>query len=356
MSLLVISIILTLGVSGFCSLLEAFILSLSIAELEEFKKTYPRMGLRLEKYKIGINQTSSAILTLNTIANTAGASLVGAQASVLFKSVQIGYISGALTLGILIFSEIIPKNMGVAYRKPLRLYLVWPLAFIRFCMWPFSFMAHFTVKPFLPRSEGEDAEDEREIILLAEKSAKDGSLTQAERDMISNTLTLDDVQISEIMTPRTVVTFLDEKLTVGEVMQDFRVIPFARIPVYNDNIDNVVGMVRRRDIMVAYSEERVQNTVSELMVEIVYIPETASGGDALQLFLKKHTQLALVVDEFGSTAGVITMEDIMEHILGKEIYDETDIAIDMRELARRKALRMNRKQKSLAKEKLPGKE
>ncbi|MBN2068861.1 MAG: HlyC/CorC family transporter [Opitutales bacterium] len=343
---LVLSVAFTLGVSGFCSLLEAFVLSLSTAEIEDFRQQHPRLGTRLDLYKKTINQTSSAILTLNTMANTAGASLVGAIASDLFQSIHIGIISGILTLAILVFSEIIPKNLGVAYRRTLCFYLVCPLTLVRVVMWPFSFVAHLAVKPFLPRRQIVD-EDEREILLLAEKSAKEGSLSTVERDMISNTLSLDDVLLTDILTPRTVVTFLDGSLTVEEVMRDFKLIPFARIPVYRESIDDIIGMVRRRDIMQAYSENKPETTIESLMVEIAYIPETASGDDALQLFLKKHTQLALVVDEFGSTAGVITMEDVMEHILGREIYDETDVAIDMRDLARRKAQRLSRSRKNI---------
>lgn len=163
--------------------------------------------------------------------------------------------------------------------------------------------------------------------------------------MIANTLSLDDVRVSEIMTPRTVVTFVEAAQTVGEVSRRHKVLPFARIPVYRDSIDDVVGIVRRRDIMQAYSEDRDITPVEQLMGPICIIPETASAQDALQLFLKEHQQLALVVDEFGSTAGVVTMEDVIEHLLGREIYEESDMAIDMRELARRRATRRGGQQK-----------
>ena len=150
-------------------------------------------------------------------------------------------------------------------------------------------------------------------------------------------LSLDDVQIHEIMTPRTVVQALESHLTVDEVFKEIKILFFGRMPVYEDNIDNIVGLVRRRDLLQARANDEDETKVSEMMNDAIFVPETASAADALQQFLKAHQQCAIVVDEFGATAGVVTMEDIMEHILGKEIYEETDLAVDMRELARTKA-------------------
>lgn len=345
---LIVAIALTLGVSAFCSLLEAFILSTSVSEVESLKRRHPHLGAMLERFKTGIDETSAAILTLNTVANTLGASIVGVLAGHEFdgtpnQRLALGLVTGGMVVGILFFSEIIPKNIGVAYRKELQIYLVHPIWLVRFCMWPFSTIAKYTIRLMLPKEETADTDDnseeEEEIILLAEKRAQEGALTTSERDMISNALSLDDVHVSDLMTPRTVVTFLDESLTVGEVSAGFKVIPFARMPVYRESIDDVVGLVRRREIMQAYAEDHDNLTIGELMTDIPFVPETATALDALQLFLLKHQQLALVVDEFGSTAGVITMEDIVEHLLGREIYEDTDLAIDMRELARRRARR-----------------
>jgi CBS domain containing-hemolysin-like protein len=155
--------------------------------------------------------------------------------------------------------------------------------------------------------------------------------------MIHNALSLDDILISDIMTPRTVVTALEQNLTIEDVFSDYKNIPFARIPVYDETIDNIVGIVRRRDLLQARADDRDSVTVAELKGESIFVPDTANAADALQLFLKNHQQLGVVVDEFGSTAGVVAMEDIVEHILGREIYEESDIAVDMRVLARRKA-------------------
>lgn len=340
MSALIIAILLTLGISAVCSLLEAFILSISLAELESLKKLHPARGKRLEAFKIGLDETSSAILTMNTIANTAGAMAVGALAERLFDNFWLGVLSAGMVFGILIFSEILPKNVGVAYRKQMLPYMVYPIWMVRFLMKPLSVFAKQMLAVILHGEDPTEEEQEEEIRLLAERSAQAGALSDDERDLISNALSLDDVSIESIMTPRTVVSFLRESLTVEEVGMEFTNIPFARLPVYGENIDNIVGIVRRRDILEAGSEGRTDATMRDLKRDALFIPETASGMQALQQFIEKHQQLAVVVDEYGSTAGVVTMEDIMEHLIGEEIYEESDIAVDMRELAKKRAERL----------------
>lgn len=340
MTALVIAIVLTLSVSATCSLFEAFILSTTIAEIEGLKKDHPKIGTMLERFKIGIDETSSAILTLNTIANTAGAIVVGALAERVLDSIWLGYLSGGMVFGILMFSEILPKNIGVAYRKSLQLYIVYPIWIVRLAMSPFSYLSKKVLTLIMPNEEPTEEEQEEEIRLLAERSAQSGALSDSERDLISNALSLDDVSVESIMTPRTVVTFIRDSLTVEEVCHDFKNIPFARLPVYGETIDDIVGVVRRREILEASSEGKNELTMRDLKSDALFIPETASGLQALQLFMKKHQQIGLVVDEYGSTAGVVTMEDIVEHLLGDEIYEDSDIAVDMRELAKKRAERM----------------
>ena len=340
MTALVLAISFTLGVSAICSLLEAFILSTTMAEIESLKKHHFKLGTFLEKFKIDINETSSAILTLNTIANTAGATIVGALAAQILDSTWLGLLSAGMVLGILFFSEIFPKNIGVAYRKPLQIYLVYPLWLVRLIMKPFSFFAKQMLTVIVTHEQPTEQEQEEEIRLLAERSAQSGALSEGERDLISNALSLDDVSVESIMTPRTVVTFLKDSLTVEEVCRDLKNIPFARLPIYGETIDEIAGIVRRRDILEANSDGKTDLSMRDLKADALFVPETASGLQALQQFMKKHQQIAVVVDEYGSTAGVITMEDIVEHLLGEEIYEESDIAVDMRELAKKRAERL----------------
>lgn len=340
-----IAILFTLGVSAFCSLLEAFILSTTPSEIEDFKRIHPHRGAMLEKFKTGIDETSSAILTLNTVANTMGATIVGAIAAQLFGGTEleklfVGLTSAGMTLGILLLSEILPKNLGVIFRKPLRNYLVLPLQMVRITMKPLSKLAKGVVWVVVPKTAIQNQDDhEQEILLLADKSAKEGGLSVNERDIISNALALDELPVGDIMTPRTVVTALDQEESVDQVIERYKNIPFGRLPVYEEEVDNIVGLVRRREILQASSDDQGDRKIGDLMGDVVFTPVNASAADTLQMFLRKHHQFAVVVDEYGSMAGVVTMEDIVEHILGKEIYEEGDVAVDMRELAKVRARR-----------------
>lgn len=333
----VLAIALTLGISAFCSLLEALILSTTSAEIEGLKQSHPWRGALLERYKFQIEETTSAILTMNTIANTAGAAWIGSLAEGL--AMKVALVSGILVFSILIFSEVLPKNIGVAYRRKLQPWSVYAFGVVRILMMPASFFLKHLVSTIVKLEVPTEKEQEEEIKLLAEKSAAMGALSSNESELIKNVLSLDDSRIEEIMTPRTVTMFLSADLTVEEVCSRSKNIAFARIPVYSDGLDDIVGLVRRRDILQAYSEDKEALTMRELMNEIIYLPETASAHDALEQFLKKHQQFAVVVDEYGSTVGVLTMEDIVEHLLGDEIYEASDVAVDMRELAKKRAER-----------------
>ena len=332
----ILAIAFTIGVSALCSILEAMILSTTTAEIEGLKKKHLKRGQKLEKYKVELEETSSAILSLNTIANTLGATMVGGlavkiwpeDANILFK------ISSAMAIAILFFSEILPKNMGVLYRPALQPILIYPLTWVCAIMAPISGIVAVIVRLLLKPAETTTDSDE-EILLLAEKSAKEGTLTSNERKVIHNALSLDEMLVDQVMTPRTVLYAIDEQETVGSLFEKESNLPFARIPVFRDETENITGIVRRRDILSAKAKDQDSIRISEMASEAIYIPDNVTLDDALQIFLKKHQQLAIAVDEFGTISGVLTMEDVIEHIIGQEIFEDDDPAVDMRELARR---------------------
>ena len=336
---LIVAVALTIGISALCSTLEAMILSITPAEIEALKKNSSRKGKMLERYREEIEETTSSILSLNTIANTLGATLVGGLAEKAFgdggNSLLI--FAGGMTLGILFFAEIIPKNIAVAYRGGLQANLVYPLAVVRFVMAPISKVCKATVKAVVPQNNDREIDEEEEIILLARKGAKEGSLSNNESDLVTNALRLDDVHVRDIMTPRTVVTAFEEDMTVEKVFNMHPNVPFARVPIFAETIDSVTGIVRRRDLLQAAAEDKDEVVIKELAQDVVFVPENTSADKALRLLLAQHSQLVVVADEFGSTVGVLAMEDIIESILGQEIFEHDDIAVDMRELARRKS-------------------
>lgn len=335
---LIIAVCLTIAVSGLCSMLEAMILSLTTAELENFKLVAPRRGRLLEKYRLEIEETSSAILSLNTIANTLGATLAGGLADQTFGngSNSLLIFACGMTLGILFFAEILPKNLTVFYRSEMLGFLIPPLACVRFSMSPFSKLCKITMRAMVPTKQRKTSADEEEIILLARKGAKEGTLSSEESDWVANALLLDGVKVHEIMTPRTVMLALDEKKSVEEVFKEYPNVPFARIPIFADSIDRVSGIVRRRDLHNAVVGGNPRKSLKELSLPPLFIPENAGADKALRLLLSEHAQLSVVVDEFGSVSGVLAMEDIIESILGQEIFEPDDLAVDMRELAKRR--------------------
>ena len=333
---LAIAVAFTLVVSALCSILEAMILSTTPTDIEVLKKRNRVKGEQLEEIREDLEETISSILTLNTLANTLGAVVVGGIATKIFGEASIGIVSGAMAFSILIFSEIIPKNIGVSYRRTLQPLAVMPLRLIRSSLRPVTFVANKLVR-CLMRKKIEEAETGSEIILLAEKGAEDGELDREEVTLISNALSLASVRVSDIMTPRTVVIGAPEGERLIDLLQRLRTINFGRMPVYEKTIDEVTGIIRRRDILHSIAVGEGHKLVRDLKQEAVFFTEFSTASQALETLLEGQQQLGMVVDEFGSFAGVISMEDIIEHLIGKEIYEKDDVAVDMRQLARLKS-------------------
>lgn len=331
-----IAVAFTLLVSALCSILEAMILSTTPTDIEVLKKRNRVKGEQLEEIREDLEETISSILTLNTLANTLGAVVVGGIATKIFGEASIGIVSGVMAFSILIFSEIIPKNIGVNYRRTLQPLAVMPLRMIRSSLRPVTFVANKLVR-CLMRKKIEEAETGSEIILLAEKGAEDGELDREEVTLISNALSLASVRVSDIMTPRTVVIGAPEGERLIDLLQRLRTINFGRMPVYEKTIDEVTGIIRRRDILHSIAVGEGHKLVRDLKQEAVFFTEFSTASQALETLLEGQQQLGMVVDEFGSFAGVISMEDIIEHLIGKEIYEKDDVAVDMRQLARLKS-------------------
>ena len=277
---------------------------------------------------------SRPFLTLNTVANGVGSVIVGALCVRMFGDKSLAIITPIFAVVLLIGSEVLPKNVGVAYRQQLQPHVVYPLIWLRRILIPVTLdlqqgRAHLRRPDRAPLRGSQE-----EILLLAERGAQHGILSKNESNIIANALLLDDVRVSAIMTPRTVVTALRRNATVGEIFREYPSLPFGRMPVFGKNLDDIAGLVRRRDLLKAKANDQDLVQVEQLMSEANFIPETATVSDALQVFLKAHQQLLVTVDEFGSTAGVLTMEDVIEQLLGREIFEKDDVAVDMRELAR----------------------
>ena len=332
MTLLITYFCLALFLSFICSLLEAVLLSTPSSYSSILKRENEKSGLILDGFKENINRPLAAILTLNTFAHTIGAAGVGAQVFDLFGETYVAIASGILTLLILVFSEIIPKTLGSTYWRGL---VGSAVRFIQFLIWvtyPFVLLAEF-ISNFGSDSTSVTRE---EVIAMAEMGEDEGILEEQETDLIENTLRLKDIKVSDVMTPRNVIFALNKDMTVGQVLEEHETLDFTRIPVFDTNLDNMIGMVNRYNIVNRKAEDQFSTRMSEIIKDIPWVNENDSIDKVLELFIENRDHLCLVRDDFDTLTGLITLEDAVETLLGKEIVDEHDSVVDMRDLAESK--------------------
>tara|TARA_B100001250_G_scaffold146808_1_gene125687 strand:- start:526 stop:1557 length:1032 start_codon:yes stop_codon:yes gene_type:complete len=339
MTVLLTYFLTALFVSFLCSLLESVLLSLSIAHVSVIEKEGGSSGKLMAELKENINKPLAAILTVNTIANTIGAAGVGAQTLLIFGNEWVAISSGILTLCILIFSEIIPKTIGAIYSKSLVPFTAYTIRVLMFIAWPFVVLSE-TMSQFIHKGEngGESKASREELLAMAEISEDEGSIDEQEGDIIENLMKLDDMPVEDIMTPRSVIFALKEGDTVGTVVEEHSPIAFSRIPIYEKDLDNIVGIVNRYDLVNKQAEDKFNVIMNQIMKPIESVLEKSSVSDVLDLFVKRRQQMFLVKDEFGTTTGLITLEDAIETLLGVEIVDEHDHVVDMRKLATAKMM------------------
>lgn len=318
-------------ISFTCSLLEAVILSITPGFVANELKDNPRTGKLLEHLKEKVDRPISAILTLNTISHTAGATYVGALANELYGSTAITIISAVLTLSILFFSEILPKMVGTIYWRELAHFSVYIIQVIIFAMYPIVWISEFMGKALRRPDEPEVTREE--VIATAELSVDEGELHAKESTIIKNLLMLNNIYVSDIMTPRSVMFALDGSMTVEDVFEKHRPIRFSRIPIYEGSIDNIIGLALRHKIHETLSSDNHDVKVKDLVTQISSVPERMTVGAVLDFFIKRKEHLALALDEYGVVTGLVTLEDAVETLLGVEIVDELDNVADMRQYA-----------------------
>jgi CBS domain containing-hemolysin-like protein len=331
--LLVLYLLLALGVSFLCSLTESGLLSLSRTRIAALAKTGRASGLMLQRMKANIERPLAAILTLNTVAHTIGAAGVGAEAYVIFGNEWVAVTSAVLTVLILVFSEIIPKTLGVVYASRLAPFTAYAITAMIYLSYPLV-----VVFQALSRALGQRHKQKlsrEEFALIAELGQTEGALHEKEYRIIRNLLRLGRIRVRDVMTPRTVAFMLQKDLTVRQAIDEHGPLQFARVPIYADGPDDVTGIVLRHTMYAAFRDGREARTLEEIAGPIHVVPEQAPLDGVLDQFVRRRGQLFLVVDEHGGTAGIITLEDTIETLLGTEIVDETDRIADMRELAGR---------------------
>ncbi len=335
-SMLIIYSSLALGVSFLCSMLEAVLLSMSLSHVSIINKSGDKNGARWSILKQDDSvKPLTAILTLNTIAHTMGAAGVGAEVAKIWGDDRLTIASVILTLAVLFFSEIIPKTLGSAYWKLLSGPSGVILTGMTKLLSPF-FIPLLWFKRLLPKAETALVTRD-ELHALADISEEEGELDEDEEAIIHNLLALREIPVKDVMTPRTVTLAFNHDWTIRQVLDETKILRFGRMPVYSEEIDSLSGFVLRSDILMAASMDEWDRKLSELIKPLLTIEMDDSLHLALDRFLESKVQILAVVDEFGGTSGIITMEDVIETLLGEEIVDELDEHEDMRELAREQA-------------------
>lgn len=334
MLLLLVYILIALGFSFLCSIAEAVILSVTHPYITVLEQEGHGAAKLLRQLKQNINDPLAAILTLNTTAHTIGAAGAGAQAAVVFGSAYLGVVSAVLTLLILVFSEIIPKTIGAVYWRQLAPATAYLLKFLIWTLYPFIKMsALLTHLLSRGRKHGQFRQDE--FAAMAQTGVEEGKLLERESLILNNLFRLREAKVSDVMTPRLVVFSLDEGLSVADYFSLHGDSRFSRIPVYEGERDHVTGFVLRSDLLLANTRGNVENTLSVYRRHLAALPATSSLQNAFEMLLEERSHIMLIVDEYGGMEGILTLEDVLETLIGIEIVDELDKVEDMRELARK---------------------
>ena len=337
-TLLIAFFLLALICSFFCSLWEAVLLSTTPSQARLQTKDGTRVGRYLDDFKANIDRPIAAILTLNTIAHTVGAFGVGAQAAVLWGDSYPWIIRFAvpavLTVAILVLSEIVPKTLGALYWKQLMTFTAHSLRLLVQALAPFVWLSQYATQK-LKSDKSQPLLTRPDFLAMAELGAEEGVFEASESEMISNMIQFQEIQVGDVMTPRTVVSVVSETEVIVDYFDTVKNEPFSRIPVHDESKDHITGYVLKTDLLVALVDGCGDQPVSTLRREIVAVEETFAITDLFAELRERKEHLAVVLDEFGGMAGIVTMEDVLETLLGLEIVDETDDTVDMRELARR---------------------
>ena len=333
MFLLLTYLFLALFTSFLCSILEAVLLTTNTSFLIVKKEAGCKWAALFMRLKENIDKPLSAILSLNTIAHTVGAAGVGAQAVIVFGEGYLGLVSALLTIMILIFTEIIPKTIGTVYHKSLAHFAVYAIRVMMIIIYPLVLISAFISKLFT-KSHKEQRISREEISALAGMGADDGIFSENESRMIQNILKLKQIRVAEVMTPRKVVSMADEEMSCEAFTEKPQFRTFSRIVLFAGNEEQITGYVLRQSVLAHLAEDKSGILLKELKHNIIAVPNTAPLFSVWEHLLNHKEHICLVVDEHGDMDGIVTMEDIIETIIGLEIVDETDTIPDLQQFAR----------------------
>lgn len=333
--LLTFYVLLALVFSFLCSVAEAVLLSITPSYIEGQKEQRPKRAALLKRLKQdNVDRSLAAILTLNTIAHTVGAIGAGAKATAVFGNTWFGLFSAVMTLLILFLSEIIPKTIGAAYWSR----LVAPTAFfvntLIVILYPIVWISERLTR-FISTGKTGHIFSRDEFIAMTAIGVQSGQIRSKESRIIRNLLQFESLKVADIMTPRSVISALAEDIKISDSLKLVTKTPFSRLPIYKTHIDDITGFVLKEDVLIFITQERGNEKLKALKRNIIAVPESVSLTALLERFLIDRQHIAIVVNEHGGINGLVTLEDLLETLMGMEIMDETDDIEDMRTLARK---------------------
>ena len=345
MTLLLIFLLGAMAVSFLCSLLESVLMSTPISYISMKEDEGDRDAIRFAKLKDNPDRPLTAILALNTIANTIGAAGVGQQATLVFGSQWFGLVSALMTLLILIFSEIIPKTIGSYHWKNL-LWLSRIMNALVFILYPLVWLVEKIRRP-LAGDEPDTGISREEVSAMANMGEEEGVIDNSENKVIQNIIKLDDIKAYDVMTPRVVAAIAPENMTLKQFYKQEELSHNSRIPVYADSPEFITGYIMRYDVLENLAEDKFDTRLRSIKRKIAAFHEETSVSDIWESLLKTKDQIALIIDDYGCFQGIITLEDIIETILGMEIIDENDTITDMQQYAKERWLKRKNQYKQI---------
>ena len=342
MILLVTYVLIAILFSFACSIFEAVLLSVNPAHIALLEKEGNQSGVLLKSLKKDVSKPLAAILTLNTIAHTIGAAGAGAQAAVVFGNGYIGIVSAILTLLILVFSEIIPKTLGTTFWRQLAPLTAFSLKYLIIILYPFVKISELITSK-ISGEKGVNSFSRAEFAAMADISSEDGLILKQESIFLKNLLSLEGTLVEDAMTPRTVIFSVSQKLTVEEFFHKHDQSPFSRIPIYDGDREAINGYVFKSDILLAQARGNCESLLKNYCRTLPAMLEETPLSHALNKMLSQRVHVILVVNEYGGVEGMLTLEDVLETMLGFEIVDEKDKTIDMQKEAKKLWKRKGRK-------------
>ena len=335
---LLIVVIFVISGSALCSGIEAALFSVSTLKVRQLAQSKNPSAVALLAIRENMNRPIATIVVINNVFNIVGSIITGSIAREVLGSNLLGLFSGVLTFLIIICAEIIPKTVGERYAETISLLIAMPLAALTLIFTPLVWVLENITAPFT-RGKKQPTTNKAEIMLLADIAHQEGIIERDEAQMIQRVFQLNELTAADLMTPRTILTYLRGNLTLAEAKADIIASQHTRIIVINQNIDEVIGVALKQNLLTAMVEGRKNQQLGTLTRKVGFVPETIRADRLLRNFLEAREHLAVVVDEYGNVSGVITLEDVLEVITG-EIVDETDKTIDLQAIARKKRERM----------------